>query len=564
MSRSGVLLPVRERGFSEAGATRRSKFIAAALACFLFTGAQTSAEEITQQQWRNDIDYLAAQAPKVHSNLFHAMTPEQWQAALDAAKSTMVHSREDEIVAVMRLTALIQDAHNEIEFPCGEGGDTNYPLRLAWFPQGIVVEAAPPQYASIVGGTLEAIDDTPIDRVWSEFLPLVSHDAGNVEGGLQVHPTIYLTCSGMLHALGITRAANGATYAVSQNGAHVRATLRTAASWLSVVRPLTVVPTDNWIEAGPTSAPLWLSHPRTMFWYEYLQQSRALYVQINNVLDARNETFARFASQLIGAITRDKPRKLILDLRRNTGGDNTLLRPLLVGLIQARSINRLGGLFVLTSHATFSAAQNLCNRLQNYTNAIYIGQPTADNVNFYADAKPIVLPNSRIEIHLAHLYWQDGDPRDRRAALYPDIAVDPSLEDFLRGRDRTLDAALEYKPEPTLEDRLHTTSEFGFERAYAEYQAFVEDPRHKYLYGLEGRLNALGYELLSEKAYARAVTIFRINTVANPNSSNAWDSLGDGYLAQGLKADASAAYRHALELDPGNADALRSLRQLVP
>src|SRR5579864_7893910 len=76
---------------------------------FSLLGAVATSAEINQEQWRSDIDYLAQQAPKVHPNLFHAMTPAEWQAGLDAARDTAVHTREDEIIAVMQLVTLIQD-----------------------------------------------------------------------------------------------------------------------------------------------------------------------------------------------------------------------------------------------------------------------------------------------------------------------------------------------------------------------------------------------------------------------------------------------------------------------
>ena len=534
-----------------------------AIAAFFLALACVHADtaQIIAQHWRADMDYLAQQAAQIHPKLFHAMTPQQWDTALEQAKRAPFETREEQIVAIMRLVATIQDAHNEIEFPCGQGNATNYPLRLVWFSQGIVIDAAPPENASIVGGTLQAIDDTPIGKVWSQLLPLISHDAGNVEGGLQAHPTIYLTCSGILHALGITHQSGSARYTVEVRGTTVHATLRPSVSWLDVVQPVTVVPANDWVQA-PARPPLWLSRPRRMFWYAYLARERVLYVQLNNVLDGPDETLAHFASRLTNAIAKQKPQRLILDLRLNTGGDNTLLRPLVMSLIQA-PVNRPGALFVLIGPETFSAAQNLCDRLQYDSNAVFIGQPTADNVNFYADIRPIVLPNTKIEVHISHLYWQDGDPRDRRAALYPDVAVDPSLDDFFAGRDRALSAALAYKPEMSLEERLRAASALGFDRAYREYVAFVGDPRHKYVHGLERRLNTLAYDLLSKKTPAKAVVVFRINTTAHPTSSNAWGSLGDGYAAAGLKDDAIGAYRRSIEIDPTNADAASSLHSIT-
>ena len=45
----------------------------------------------------------------------------------------------------------------------------------------------------------------------------------------------------------------------------------------------------------------------------------------------------------------------------------------------------------------------------------------------------------------------------------------------------------------------------------------------------EAVFNELGYAALSRGQTADAIAIFKRNTVANPNSANAWDSLADGY-----------------------------------
>lgn len=534
-----------------------------------FVGAPASSvaaggdTQISVRQWQADIDYLAERAQVIHPKLFHAMTPAQWRAALDAAKRTTPGTRDEEIVALMRLVATIQDGHNEVEFPCGLGSATNFPLRLAWFPQGVLVEAAARPYASLVGGVVEAIDDTPIDRAWALLEPLVSHDAGNPESGLRAHPSIYLTCSGLLHGLGITHVDERAVFAIRLGRSTVRATLRPTSSWLDVVAPPTLAVPDGFVEVKPSSAPLWSLHPSDAFWYAYLPAARALYVQIDAIVDGPRETLAAFSTRLADAVRTDAPEKLIVDLRRNSGGDNTLLRPLLITLIHSPQADRIGRFIVLTSPETFSAGTNLANRLESSTSAIFIGRPTGDNVNFYADARSIVLPGSGIDVHIAQLYWQDGDPRDHRAALYPDVAVDPSLDDVLRGRDRTLETALAYTPEETLEDRLRVGAAAGFDAAYADYRAFLADPKHEYVHLLEPRLNALGYQLLAEKHEGAAVTIFRINTREHPDSTNAWDSLGDGYASAGLLGDAAASYRRSLELDGANQDAARSLRKIA-
>lgn len=49
----------------------------------------------------------------------------------------------------------------------------------------------------------------------------------------------------------------------------------------------------------------------------------------------------------------------------------------------------------------------------------------------------------------------------------------------------------------------------------------------------ENTLIKLGYKLLGEKALSDAVVVLKLNTQMNPESANAFDSLGDAYVAVG-------------------------------
>jgi hypothetical protein len=50
--------------------------------------------------------------------------------------------------------------------------------------------------------------------------------------------------------------------------------------------------------------------------------------------------------------------------------------PLLIrSIIQSESIDRLGHLFGIIGTATFSAAQNLTDALEEYTNILFVGEP---------------------------------------------------------------------------------------------------------------------------------------------------------------------------------------------
>jgi hypothetical protein len=64
----------------------------------------------------------------------------------------------------------------------------------------------------------------------------------------------------------------------------------------------------------------------------------------------------------------------------------------------------------------------------------------------------------------------------------------------------------------------------------------------------EAQLNLLGYLHLQAGRTAEAVELFKVNTVAYPASANAYDSLGDAYLAAGRNELALRASEKAIAL----------------
>ncbi|MFT7776265.1 serine hydrolase [Roseateles sp.] len=80
--------------------------------------------------------------------------------------------------------------------------------------------------------------------------------------------------------------------------------------------------------------------------------------------------------------------------------------------------------------------------------------------------------------------------------------------------------------------------------------------------GSEAYLNDQAYGLVRRGDKAMGLALMQLNTELYPDSANAWDSLGEVALMQGDKAQARAAYRKALALQPGMGSAAAALRQL--
>ncbi|HWW16204.1 MAG TPA: hypothetical protein VN310_16215 [Candidatus Dormibacteraeota bacterium] len=545
----------------------------AAAVCFLLSpfpsaAAQNAANDkpsppMSAQEWREDLKFMAAQMRLKHKSLFHTMTESEFTQELAKLDSDIPNLNEDQVyVRLLQLTTLIQDGHSGFDtrpIPSPDLKD-HIPVRFVRYPDGIYVRAAALEYADSVGGKVLKVGRADWQQAIRAVDSLQSHDPGNNGEQLAWSARTLLNCPRLLYGLGLTESRDAAQFLIEKNGQ-----TRTFAMKASVPIGdwyLNSLP-QGWVDARPASAPVPLSrqHEDKHYWFDYLPEHHAVYFQFNLVINDEGETLADFAPRLAAALEQAGVERLVIDLRNNTGGNNTLLRPLLVALFRSK-VNRRGGIYAITGPATFSAAQNFVNRLGNYAEVIYLGEPTAENVNFYGDAAGVTLPHSHLQMGVSHLWWQDEDPRDQRTATFPDIALETTFANYVAGQDPVLQYALTSPPPQSIEEALAASLSKGIDGLMASYKAYVNDPTHKFQPDPEPQLNALGYKLLSSRRVADAITIFEVNVRTHTNSWNAYDSLGEAYAIALDKDHALKAYRRSLELNPENAGAQRMIERI--
>lgn len=100
----------------------------------------------------------------------------------------------------------------------------------------------------------------------------------------------------------------------------------------------------------------------------------------------------------------------------------------------------------------------------------------------------------------------------------------------------------------------------GLEKAVSAYRINKEKRSEFYLN--EGELNGAGYEFLAQKRFAEAIAVFTLMVEAFPRSSNAYDSLGEGYMMSGNKKNAVKNYEKSIELNPNNDNGKEMLKKL--
>ena len=314
-------------------------------------------------------------------------------------------------------------------------------------------------------------------------------------------------------------------------------------------------------DSAAAPAPLWLRDPRNKFWFEYLKDSRALYVQLNEVNNKPGETLADFGKKLFAFVEANEVDKLVLDLRLNRGGNGELLRPLVVGLIKSK-VDQPGRLFALIGRSTWSAAQFLLNDLERYTNVVFVGEPSGSKGNAYGDSRRITLPNSGVTVRVSVYWWQDWSPWDTRRWTAPHVTAELSAEDYRANRDPALAAALGYTARRPLAELLHEALDANdLALAVKRYRDFRAEPANLYAH-TDPALIAVGLRLLRQKKFAPAVELLKLNAADNPDSPDAHALLGEAHFLSGDKEQAARHFERALALHPQNAFVADRLKQL--
>jgi C-terminal processing protease CtpA/Prc len=190
-----------------------------------------------------------------------------------------------------------------------------------------------------------------------------------------------------------------------------------------------------------------------------LPDRRALYLSIDAMEDAKDRSFADLTRQAFAAFDQPELDRLVVDLRRNGGGDNFNGEAMRKGIAHSR-FNRPGGLYVLTSPQTFSAAQNLSTRLERETDALFVGAPTAGAPNHCGDAAVFTGASTGVTAIISSKRWSDSYPPDKRIWILPDLPVPNLFTDWAAGRDPVLDMALSHTVSGPTDDRT-----FFFSRA---------------------------------------------------------------------------------------------------
>lgn len=532
-----------------------------------FTGKIVK-EKSETEKWREDLQFLAAELPKRHKNAFHTMTREQFANAVKDLDEKIPNLSPNQIgMEFARLVAMVGDGHTRL-IPMIEPNlkFRAFPVKFYVFKEGIFIQSANKIYAAAVGGKVLRIGNEPIEQVIAKLSKYIPKEN---EMGVKNAVPLYLMSPEVLQALGFIKDSEKVSFTLEKDKKTFNIELQPIGYMSEMINHLIG---ENWVDARNTDSaltPLWLKSQREGYFgesggyrVEYLKDEKVLYVQLNQVSDTQKKTLAQFFQEVVGFAKNNDLEKLVLDVRQNGGGSNNLVPIIIRSIIQLEKIDQKGKFFVIIGRQTFSAAQNLVNSLEKYTNAIFVGEPTASHINMYGDARRFTLPNSKITVRASSLWHQDNNELDKRQWTAPNIAADLTFADYSNNIDTAMQAILNYKPQKSLLEiamELFQGNDLKSFRAKAiEYK---NNPINFYQ-NIETEINIFGYRLLGLQKIDEAIEMFKLNAELYPGSPNAFDSYGEALANAGKREEAIKAYEKALQISPNYPSAVEALRRL--
>jgi C-terminal processing protease CtpA/Prc len=406
----------------------------------LFFGLNVKAyskdDGMTKEKWGEDIEHLAKELPKLHPNLFYKITKEDFHKEVEALKKSVPNMNEDEIkVGLYKIISAVGDSHTRLY----ERSENMFPVLTSFFGEDMYVLDIEEQYKEALYCKIVKINNREIKDLIEEFKTVIPY-----ENGAQIKkqiPNIILNPD-KLYGLKIT-----------DDKDLLMITFEKKDGTQFDIKIKAVSRKEKFALAAPKvekdKLPLYMRNRRMNYWFEYLSDSKIVYIAYNSCRDMEEKPFEDFTKEIFQCIKNKEVDKVVLDMRNNGGGSDGVLNSLRYEIKNRYEINHKDKLFVIVGRNTFSSALINSVQLREETNATFVGEPTSGKPNHFGAVRGFKLPNSKISVTYStkHINFSDFYETSYEGvdSFIPDVIVENSIEDYINNRDAVLEKIINMK-----------------------------------------------------------------------------------------------------------------------
>ncbi len=399
--------------------------------------AQSKIEELKAEEWKEDLNFLSQKI----NNQFAFFTPQnkkQFNDKVVQLEKNIDQLSADQIVIEMnKMVAALKDGHTELNLLQSAIAFHRLPLLMYYFGNDLHIVLSSPEYKHLLGKKLVKIGQHSVQSVYEKMIPYLAHE-NEIEFLLEA-PN-YMTGAELLASLGIIENINVVNLTLEDESGKTE-------EFQVNTQTLADFSQNDWQSVrGDKEAPLYSQQGSKYYWFTYLEESKTMFFKCNRFGNQDGQpSLKKTVSKLFQEVDKKQPEKLIIDLRRNRGGNYKLGRIIISEIKKRPGLNQKGRLFVLTDRYTFSAAAVTAGFLKRDTQTLVAGEPNRSRPNGADNYEPYKLPNSKIRFGVTNR-TKDHYPELGDAPYLPlDIPVDLTFEDYKNGQDPVLIAIMNYE-----------------------------------------------------------------------------------------------------------------------
>lgn len=382
---------------------------------------------LTAEDWIEDLEYLQNTLEVRHINLYHKISKEVFTTELSSIKRKLTSGELTQPpLALMQLFQKIGDGHTQ--FAYWGNPHHRFPMEFYMDKGKIYLTAVADQHKKLLGMELIAINQTPVNKIIQSLEPVLQAVENPYSQQQRMVET--LGVSEMLYWLGIIDNTEEAEfYFADTKGKTYNIQLKAldSESKPQLIKIETKLAADfHQYDTNLDGLELFINK----------QQQTAL-IKLNSY---PHYGMTDFAEKLKSLFEKNNIRYVIIDLRKNGGGDFFVGLTLAWGLILCDQLDWQQGIYTLIGRKTFSAGMSNAAQFRQLLNAKLVGEPTGSNPVGYQDADTFELPNSNWKImHSKRLYRFQESPTP---GVQPDILLPLDWNEFKQGRDNQLEWVL--------------------------------------------------------------------------------------------------------------------------
>ena len=298
----------------------------------------------------------------------------------------------------------------------------------------------PQGFEHLLLGKLTAINSVPIDDIVDRFRAYQTHENDywlfNRLGNSYCYGC-FLVQMDALHIIGVAEAdATDVVYTFETCTGTVDAAIQTMST-----KEYESVYLAEQLVSHPMLKKFAYNARKGNYWYDLMNEGKTLYIRFSSMYEDPEYLLYNFRGEVQKIIREaEEPLQLIFDFRNNGGGRFFIDE--LNGLTTAINQSATNGVYILINSGSFSAGNLIPYRLsQTIEGAQLVGSPTGQYVNTFGDPIYFTMPHHGYEFAVSSVHYKTVS-EVTQDALYPDIWVEQTLEDYKSGVDTVMNYVL--------------------------------------------------------------------------------------------------------------------------